>query len=177
MDEKTTAEKPTPAFIGASWLALLIGMSAYLIGLWNARMELNEKGFYFAILMFGLFAAVSLQKTVRDRMEGIPVTNLYFGLAWFATILSLLLLAIGLWNAGSLILSEKGFYAIAFTMALFAAVAVQKNVRDLARFRAEGEDAAVEHAAGGKDTDGQEQAAPFGRPGAAPDRAGERGEF
>lgn len=137
MDQNTSNEpqKPTPAFIGASWIALLLGIAAYLIGLFNAQMELNEKGYYFTVLMFGLFAAVSLQKTVRDRMEGIPVTNLYYGLAWFAVVLSLSLLAIGLWNAGSLILSEKGFYAMAFAMSVFAAVAVQKNVRDLARFK------------------------------------------
>lgn len=86
-------------------------------------------------LMFGLFAAVSLQKTVRDRADGIPVTNLYTGIAWFALLISLTLLAVGLWNAGSLTLSEKGFTGIAFAMCLFASVAVQKNVRDLAKFR------------------------------------------
>lgn len=31
--------------------------------------------------------------------------------------------------------SEKGFYAMGFLLALFAAVAVQKYVRDLAPFR------------------------------------------
>lgn len=129
-------QKPTPAFIGASWIALLLGLTAYLVGLWNAQMQLNEKGYYFTVLMFGLFAAVSLQKTVRDRAEGFPVTNLYYGIAWFAVILALALLAIGLWNTRSLALSERGFYGIAFAMALFASVAVQKNVRDLARFRA-----------------------------------------
>ena len=128
-------QKPTAAFIGASWAALLLGVFAYLIGLFNAGMQLNEKGYYFTLLVFGLFAAVSLQKTVRDRMEGLPVTNLYYGLAWFALVLSVALLAIGLWNAGSIIRSEKGFYGIAFAMSLFASVSVQKNVRDLARFR------------------------------------------
>lgn len=131
---RVVAQKPTPAFIGISWLALLIGLTCYFIGLFNSRMELNEKGYYFAILILGLFAAVSLQKTVRDRAEGIPVTNLYYGLTWLAVVISLALLVIGLWNAGSLILSEKGFYGIGFTMSLFAAVAVQKNVRDLAAF-------------------------------------------
>ncbi|MFC4224591.1 inner membrane protein YiaA [Lysinibacter cavernae] len=128
-------QKPTPAFIGASWLALLIGVCTYLIGLWNAGMELNEKGYYFTILMYGLFSAVSLQKTVRDRLENIKVTNLYLGLAWFSLVLSIALLVIGLWNAGSIELSEKGFYAISFVMALFASVAVQKNVRDVARYK------------------------------------------
>lgn len=136
-DTDEQAQKPTPAFIGASWVALLLGMGAYLIGLFNAQIELNEKGYYFTVLMFGLFAAVSLQKTVRDRAEGIPTTNLYYGIAWFAVLLALALLAIGLWNATSLTLSEKGFYGIGFAMSLFASVAVQKNVRDLARFRGE----------------------------------------
>lgn len=134
-DSAERPQKPTPAFIGASWAALLLGVSAFMIGLFNAGMQLNEKGYYFTLLVFGLFAAVSLQKTVRDRMEGLPVTNLYYGLAWFALILSIALFAIGLWNAGSIVRSEKGFYGIAFAMSLFASVAVQKNVRDLARFR------------------------------------------
>lgn len=125
-------QRPTSAFVGASWTALFAGMLAYLIGLWNAEtMELNEKGFYFTLLMFGLFAAVSLQKSVRDQLEGVPVTSLYFGLCWVATGLCLTLLAVGLWNA-DLALSEKGFYAMAFILSMFAAVAVQKNVRDLA---------------------------------------------
>src|SRR5688500_12439733 len=98
MEQKQMAQ-PTAAFIGASWAALLIGISAFNIGLWNADMELNEKGYYFTVLMFGLVAAVSVQKAVRDQMEGIPVTNLYYGLSWFATLLAIVLLTVGLWNA------------------------------------------------------------------------------
>jgi uncharacterized membrane protein YiaA len=122
--------QPSSAFIGASWAALLIGITAFIIGLWNADMELNEKGYYFTVLMFGLFSAISLQKAVRDQLEGIPVTNMYYGLSWFTTILSILLLTIGLWNA-TILRSEKGFYAMAFVLSIFAAVAVQKNTRDM----------------------------------------------
>jgi uncharacterized membrane protein YiaA len=132
--------KPTAAFIGASWTALLVGAVSFLAGLWNSEMQLNEKGYYFTVLMFGLFAAVSLQKAVRDRMEGIPVTGLYFGLAWIAVGMTLLLLTVGLWNS-TMSSSEKGFYAMSFLLSLFAAVAVQKNVRDLALFK---EDSAQE---------------------------------
>lgn len=121
--------KPTPAFVSAAWSALFIGMVSYCIGLWNATMELNEKGYYFTILLFGLFAVVSVQKTVRDRLEGIPVTDIYYGISWFVTIAAILLLTIGLWNA-DLELSEKGFYAMSFVLSLFSAVAVQKNIRD-----------------------------------------------
>ena len=127
--EQKFNQQPSNAFVAASWAALLIGMTAFNIGLWNAEMELNEKGYYFTVLMFGLFSAISVQKAVRDQMEGIPVTNLYYGIAWFTTLLSILLLVIGLWNA-ELTRSEKGFYGMAFTLSLFAAIAVQKNTRD-----------------------------------------------
>ncbi len=122
-------QKPSTAFVLASWVALLSGMTGFIIGLWNADMLLNEKGYYFTVLMFGLFAAISVQKSVRDRMEGIAVTDLYYGISWFATILSVLLLVVGLWNA-TMTRSEKGFYAFAFLLSLFAAITVQKNTRD-----------------------------------------------
>ena len=54
MEQKKNYQ-PSAAFIGASWTALLIGVTAFLIGLWNADMQLNEKGYYFTVLMFGLF--------------------------------------------------------------------------------------------------------------------------
>lgn len=117
------------AFIAASWIALGTGIAGYLIGLWRAEMPFNEKGYYFTVLMFGLFAVVSLQKSVRDRLEGLPVTDIYYGICWFGTILSIVLLVTGLWNA-SLLPSEKGFYAFAFMLGLFGAIAVQKNTRD-----------------------------------------------
>lgn len=123
-------QKPSNAFVAASWVALLAGAVTYNVGLWNADMQLNEKGYYFTVLMFGLFSAVSLQKAVRDQLEGIPVTGIYYGISWFCTLLSILLLVIGLWNA-DLLRSEKGFYGMSFTLSLFAAVAVQKNIRDI----------------------------------------------
>lgn len=120
---------PTGAFIGASWAALGLGVISYCIGLWNAHMELNEKGYYFAILLFGLFAAISVQKCVRDRAEGIEVTDIYYGLSWCMTLTAIVLLVVGLRNA-DLELSEKGFYGMSYTLGLFAAIAVQKNTRD-----------------------------------------------
>ncbi|QIP16770.1 hypothetical protein G8759_31095 [Spirosoma aureum] len=122
-------QKPSMAFVGASWLALGAGMFGFLIGLWRSDMLLNEKGFYFTVLMYGLFSVISVQKSVRDRLERVPVTDIYYGLSWFSTILAIVLLTIGLWNA-TLLPSEKGFYSFAFLLALFGAIAVQKNTRD-----------------------------------------------
>lgn len=128
--------KPSNAFIAISWISLGIGFFGFIIGLWNAEMLLNEKGYYFVVLMFGLFASVSVQKAVRDRQENIPVTDIYYGISWFSTIMSIALLIIGLWNA-DLLLSEKGFYGIAFMMGLFGSIAVQKNTRDKMQYDAE----------------------------------------
>ena len=49
-------------------------------GLWRSDMLLNEKGFYFTVLMFGIFAVVSVQKSVRDRADGFPVTDIFYGI-------------------------------------------------------------------------------------------------
>ena len=88
--------------------ALLIGAGAYGIGLFSANMPLNEKGYYLVIILYGLFAAVSLQKVVRDRLEGLKVTAIYYGLCWASIAICIALLSIGLFNA-NLLLSEKAF--------------------------------------------------------------------
>ncbi|GBG14599.1 uncharacterized protein NMK_2198 [Novimethylophilus kurashikiensis] len=133
MNPQFQSLRPSGAFIGASWASLAIGMGSYLIGLWNSSMALNEKGFYATILLLGLFAAVSLQKTVRDKMDNIYVTGLYTGICWVGLGAALLLLAIGLYNA-TFDLSVKGFFGMAYLLSLFAVVTVQKNVRDMSHF-------------------------------------------
>jgi len=126
-------QKTSNAFIAASWVALGAGTIGFIVGLARAEMLLNEKGYYFTVLMFGLFAVVSLQKSVRDRLEKLPVTDIYYGICWFGTLLSIVLLVVGLWNA-TILPSEKGFYAFAFLLALFGAISVQKNTRDNMNF-------------------------------------------
>ena len=121
--------KTSAAFVAASWVAVGVGIVGFLVGLWRANMYLSEKGYYFTVLFFGLFSSISVQKSVRDRLEGIKVTDIYYGLSWFAVLLSILLLVIGLWNA-SLLPSQKGYYAFAFILALYGSIAVQKNTRD-----------------------------------------------
>lgn len=126
--------KPSNAFVAASWVGLLVGFAAFIIGLWNADMVLHEKGYYLSVLLFGLFAAISVQKAVRDKLEDIPVTDIYYGISWAMTVIAVTLLVVGLWNA-ELTKSEKGFYAMSFTLSLFAVIAVQKNTRDSQNFK------------------------------------------
>lgn len=124
-----SSQKPSSAFIAASWIAMGIGMIGFMSGLWGSRMVFNEKSYFFTVLLFGIFAVVSLQKSVRDRLEGIKVSDLYYGICWFVTILTIVLLSVGLWNA-EMMNSEKGFFVFAFILSLFGAIAVQKNTRD-----------------------------------------------
>lgn len=110
---------------------LLLGGGGFLFGLLNATtLALSEKGYYLTLLAFGLFAAVSVQKNVRDQEAGIPVPRAYALMSYAAGALSLALLVIGLVNA-TLELSEKGYYAMSFVLALFSAITLQKQLRDL----------------------------------------------
>jgi hypothetical protein len=63
---------------------------------------------------------------------GIAGTGIYYGLGWIALLLAVALLIVGLFNA-MLQLSEEGFYAMSFVLALFGAVTVRKNTRDMQR--------------------------------------------
>lgn len=126
--------RPSSAFIAASRASLVIGIGAYVIGLWTSAMTLNEKGFYFACLLLGLFAAISLQKAVRDKLEGIRVTGTYTNVCWAALVAALALVSIGLFNA-TFELATKGFFGMAYALSLFSVLAVQKNVRDMEFFR------------------------------------------
>jgi uncharacterized membrane protein YiaA len=64
-----------------------------------------------------------VQKAVRDKLEDIQVTEMYYGISWFTSIAAIVLLVTGLWNS-DLELSEKGFYGMSFALSLFAAIAV-----------------------------------------------------
>ena len=127
----TVINKPSSAYLMASVVTLLIGISGFLLGLWNAELLLSEKGFYLAVFLLALFSAIALQKTVRDVEEGIDVTKIFMMICWGAFFAAIGLLVIGLFNA-EMILSEKGFYGMSFVVSLFAVITVQKNTRDVA---------------------------------------------
>jgi uncharacterized membrane protein YiaA len=88
--EQKQFQAPSAAFIAASWCAFFIGTVAFIIGLWNAGMQLNEKGYYFTVLMFGLFSAISVQKAVRDQMAASMPTGRFTTPEEVATIVTLL---------------------------------------------------------------------------------------
>ena len=117
------SDVPAAAFVGAARALLLISTAAYLAGLWAASMAPMAKGFYLAILMYGLLATVSVRRMVREHQAGQHAGAAYEALCWISLLLSVLLLAIGLWNAG-FSLSEKSFYGMAYILSLLAVLAV-----------------------------------------------------
>lgn len=122
----------TSPYALASTVCLLLGSGGFLFGLTNATtLALSEKGYYLTLLVFGLFTAITVQKNVRDREAGLPVASSYVWTTYLAGALALGLLAVGLVNA-TLALSEKGYYAMSFVLALFSAITLQKQLRDTA---------------------------------------------
>lgn len=132
MQEDNKTEYRFNAFHLISWIAVVGGVVVYLLGLWRSEMQLNEKGYYFAVLILGLFSAISIQKTVRDKEEGIPTTQSYYIACGLAFFISIVLMVIGLYHA-DLLPSEKGFYGIAFFLCLFGSISIQKNIRDMSQ--------------------------------------------
>src|SRR3990167_1704430 len=49
-------QKPSFAFIAASWAAFGTGIIGYFAGLFRSELYLSEKGYYFTVIMFGLFS-------------------------------------------------------------------------------------------------------------------------
>jgi uncharacterized membrane protein YiaA len=124
--------KPSFAFVTLSWIAALAGVVLYGSMLFNSSaLTWSDKNFFTAILVFAVYAAISVQKIVRDRLEGVPFTNLYYGVSWLAVIVAIGLFVNGLFNV-NISLSERGFYGMAMLLTLFGAIAIQKNTRDLA---------------------------------------------
>ena len=78
---KAFDQKPTATFIGASWLVWAIGMISFL-GPWNSNMELNEKGYYFTVLLLD-YSRRFRTESVRDQLENVQVTAVYYGISWF----------------------------------------------------------------------------------------------
>jgi len=117
------------AFDAFAWIALLGGIVVYVIGLFRSQMEVNEMGFYFAVLILGLFATISVQEVLRNRHENIPVSSVYFSLALLSLISALTMFIVALFRV-DLLPSEVGFYGISYFLTLFGAICVQKMVRD-----------------------------------------------
>lgn len=129
------ARKPTVAFMGAAWVALAVALGTYVVALWRMPLTYDQRWFYGTVILFGLFGVVAVVKSIRDRDDSIPVTPAFYGLSWIAALGPITAMSIYLLNAPQDDLA-RGFLFLTFMFAIFAAVVVQKIVRDLADWQA-----------------------------------------
>lgn len=70
------------------------------------------------------------KKTIMEQKQINEPSAAFIATSWTAFFIGTIAFIISLWNAG-LEKSEKGFYPMSFVLSLFAAIAVQKNTRDI----------------------------------------------
>ncbi len=66
---KKYRRRNTPAFTFLAYFTFIAGVALFAIGLWNADMMLNEKGYYIAVMLLVAVGAILTQKVVRDNAE------------------------------------------------------------------------------------------------------------
>ncbi|KEZ52401.1 MULTISPECIES: YiaA/YiaB family inner membrane protein [Metabacillus] len=60
----------TPAFTFLAYFTFFAGVALFCIGLYNAdNLQLNEKGYYIAVMMLVAVGAILTQKVTRDNAE------------------------------------------------------------------------------------------------------------
>ncbi|AZU60657.1 YiaA/YiaB family inner membrane protein [Neobacillus mesonae] len=59
----------TIAFTFLAYFTLFAGVLLFAIGLYNADLELNEKGYYIAVMLLVIVGSILTQKVVRDNAE------------------------------------------------------------------------------------------------------------
>jgi uncharacterized membrane protein YiaA len=59
----------TPAFTVLAYFTFFAGILLFSIGLYNAEMMLNEKGYYIAVMLLVAVGAILTQKVARDNSE------------------------------------------------------------------------------------------------------------
>ncbi|WP_046175563.1 YiaA/YiaB family inner membrane protein [Domibacillus indicus] len=62
-------KRNTPAFTFLAYFTFVAGVALFSIGLFNADMELNEKGYYIAVMILVAVGAILTQKVTRDNAE------------------------------------------------------------------------------------------------------------
>jgi len=60
----------TPAFTFLAYFTFAVGVALFCIGLYNEdSLELNEKGYYIAVMILVAVGAILTQKVTRDNAE------------------------------------------------------------------------------------------------------------
>lgn len=70
MNQKRYRRRNTVAFTVLAYFTLFAGVFMFCIGLYNAdNLQLNEKGYYIAVMILVAVGAILTQKVTRDNAE------------------------------------------------------------------------------------------------------------
>ena len=99
------------------WMLFLSGILTYSIGLWRACPLLSGKGYFFGVLMTGMFVTYVYQRAENLDQSDERLTSV----CQMVTLITVGLLLVGVWNA-PLSPLEKGLYPVAFIICLLGQV-------------------------------------------------------
>lgn len=112
---------------------LVLGAVSFAAALYHVTAPAETKAFYVLTILFALFGVVALSKSIRDRVEHIPVNPVFYGLSYVAVLAPATFLAAILYYCDYAADTKWLIFASATLMA-FAAASIQKNIRDVAVF-------------------------------------------
>jgi uncharacterized membrane protein YiaA len=99
------------------WILFLSGALIYVIGLWRACPLLSGKGYFFGVLMTGMFVTYAYQRAVNLNQND----ERFASVCQMVVLITVGLLLVGVWNAPVSSL-EKGLYPVAFIICLLGQV-------------------------------------------------------
>lgn len=124
---------PTGAWQGVSWFAFGLGAVVFLYSVWYAPgITVGERYFLYTAALFSLYGCVGVSKVVRDRVEGIPVTPLFYGLSFVAAIAPFVLVAYNMVFDSTLPATTRALLGMAYALTAYATLGIAKNERDKA---------------------------------------------
>lgn len=69
MYQQKHKRRNTMAFTFLSYFTLFAGVLLFCVGLYNADLQLNEKGYYIAVMLLIIVGSILTQKVIRDNSE------------------------------------------------------------------------------------------------------------
>jgi uncharacterized membrane protein YiaA len=57
------------SFYALSWLGFITATASYVVGILRLEADIQTKGFFSICFFFALFAAFTLSKVMRDRLD------------------------------------------------------------------------------------------------------------
>lgn len=118
--------KSSQTWYGLSWLFFSICLFTTGIGIYNMGMPKSVQGYFVQSVIVITICSFNLQKSLKDKDDGVQsVTGQWMMLTWGAFILSIITIAIGIWNLDAP-LSVKGFYSQSIILLIGSSVNLQK---------------------------------------------------